>query len=68
MPEVRRGFICEVWNDFSLESLKSLDLYSIHIDHRILDETDRQNDQGFRRNTKNLDAKRPQIGEANISI
>ena len=37
MPEVRRGFICEVWNDFSLESLKSLDLYSIHIDHRILD-------------------------------
>ena len=38
MPEVRRGFICEVWNDFSLESLKSLDLYSIHIDHRILDE------------------------------
>ncbi|UPR57066.1 glycerophosphoryl diester phosphodiesterase [Vibrio sp. ED004] len=38
MPEVKRGFICEVWNDFSLESLKSLDLYSIHIDHRILDE------------------------------
>ncbi|MFA0013142.1 glycerophosphodiester phosphodiesterase family protein [Vibrio lentus] len=38
MPEVRRGFICEVWNDFSLESLQSLDLYSIHIDHRILDE------------------------------
>ncbi|MFS1905599.1 glycerophosphodiester phosphodiesterase family protein [Vibrio lentus] len=38
MPEVRRGFICEVWNDFSLESLKSLDLYSIHIDHRVLDE------------------------------
>ncbi|MEZ8630566.1 glycerophosphoryl diester phosphodiesterase [Vibrio lentus] len=38
MPEVKRGFICEVWNDFSLESVKSLDLYSIHIDHRILDE------------------------------
>ncbi|ANP76195.1 glycerophosphoryl diester phosphodiesterase [Vibrio crassostreae 9CS106] len=38
MPEVKRGFICEVWNDFSLESLQSLDLYSIHIDHRILDE------------------------------
>tara|TARA_B100001059_G_C17784753_1_gene556390 strand:+ start:197 stop:949 length:753 start_codon:yes stop_codon:yes gene_type:complete len=38
MPEVRRGFICEVWNDFSLESLQPLDLYSIHIDHRILDE------------------------------
>ncbi|MFA0304358.1 glycerophosphodiester phosphodiesterase family protein [Vibrio splendidus] len=38
MPEVRRGFICEVWNDFSLESLQSLDLYSIHIDHRILDD------------------------------
>ncbi|MBB1466380.1 glycerophosphoryl diester phosphodiesterase [Vibrio sp. SG41-7] len=38
MPEVKRGFICEVWNDYSLESLKSLDLYSIHIDHRILDE------------------------------
>jgi glycerophosphoryl diester phosphodiesterase len=38
MPEVRRGFICEVWNDFSLESLQQLDLYSIHIDHRILDE------------------------------
>ena len=38
MPEVKRGFICEVWNDFSLESLKSLDLYSIHIDHRVLDE------------------------------
>ncbi|MCX2759313.1 glycerophosphodiester phosphodiesterase family protein [Vibrio sp. Sgm 22] len=38
MPEVRRGFICEVWNNFSLESLQSLDLYSIHIDHRILDE------------------------------
>ncbi|WP_373948089.1 glycerophosphodiester phosphodiesterase family protein [Vibrio pomeroyi] len=38
MPEVKRGFICEVWNNFSLESLKSLDLYSIHIDHRILDE------------------------------
>ncbi|MDD1823348.1 glycerophosphoryl diester phosphodiesterase [Photobacterium sp. ZSDE20] len=38
MPEVKRGFICEVWNDFSLESLKSLDLYSIHIDHRILNE------------------------------
>ncbi|EDK28624.1 Glycerophosphodiester phosphodiesterase [Vibrionales bacterium SWAT-3] len=38
MPEVKRGFICEVWNNFSLESLKSLALYSIHIDHRILDE------------------------------
>lgn len=38
MPEARRGFICEVWNDFSLESLQKLDLYSIHIDHRILDE------------------------------
>ena len=38
MPEVRRGFICEVWNDFSLESLQPLGLYSIHIDHRILDE------------------------------
>ncbi|KZX67908.1 glycerophosphoryl diester phosphodiesterase [Vibrio sp. HI00D65] len=38
MPEVKRGFICEVWNDFSLASLQPLDLYSIHIDHRILDE------------------------------
>ncbi|MGF1702900.1 glycerophosphoryl diester phosphodiesterase [Photobacterium makurazakiensis] len=36
MPEVRRGFICEVWNDFSLESVLPLDLYSIHIDHNIL--------------------------------
>lgn len=37
IPEVRRGFICEVWNDFSLESLQDLDLFSIHIDHKILD-------------------------------
>lgn len=38
-PEVRRGFICEVWNGYSLDSLKSLDLYSIHIDHHILTPT-----------------------------
>ncbi|MCW0469007.1 hypothetical protein OH492_07910 [Vibrio chagasii] len=27
-----------MWNDFSLESLQSPDLYGIHIDHRILGE------------------------------
>ncbi|MGY3569612.1 glycerophosphodiester phosphodiesterase family protein [Vibrio paucivorans] len=36
LPQVRRGFICEVWNDFSLESLNELDLFSVHIDHQIL--------------------------------
>ncbi|MGF1723515.1 glycerophosphodiester phosphodiesterase family protein [Photobacterium nomapromontoriensis] len=36
LPNVRRGFICEVWNDFSLESIQPLALYSVHIDHRIL--------------------------------
>ncbi|MER2496637.1 glycerophosphodiester phosphodiesterase family protein [Vibrio neptunius] len=37
IPQVRRGFICEVWNDFSLTSLQDLGLFSIHIDHHILD-------------------------------
>jgi glycerophosphoryl diester phosphodiesterase len=37
MPEVKRGFICEVWNDASLSSIASLNLFSVHIDHQILD-------------------------------
>ena len=36
MPEVRRGFICEVWNDYSLTSIAASQPYSVHIDHRIL--------------------------------
>ncbi|PSW20126.1 glycerophosphoryl diester phosphodiesterase [Photobacterium sanctipauli] len=36
IPEVRRGFICEVWNDFSLDSLVALELFSVHMDHNIL--------------------------------
>ncbi|KHT62175.1 glycerophosphodiester phosphodiesterase [Photobacterium gaetbulicola] len=36
MPEVRRGFICEVWNDYSLSSIETCHAYSVHIDHHIL--------------------------------
>ncbi|AJR05787.1 glycerophosphoryl diester phosphodiesterase [Photobacterium gaetbulicola] len=36
MPEVRRGFICEVWNNFSLSSIQACQAYSVHIDHHIL--------------------------------
>ncbi|PSW16015.1 glycerophosphoryl diester phosphodiesterase [Photobacterium rosenbergii] len=39
MPEVRRGFICEVWNDYSLTSIAASQPYSVHIDHRILTPT-----------------------------
>ncbi|MGF1694393.1 glycerophosphoryl diester phosphodiesterase [Vibrio lamellibrachiae] len=38
-PKVRRGFICEVWNSASIDSLKSLELYSVHVDHQILDKS-----------------------------
>ncbi|MEZ8823655.1 glycerophosphodiester phosphodiesterase family protein [Vibrio amylolyticus] len=37
MPDVKRGFICEVWNDASLDSIAPLDCFSVHIDHQILD-------------------------------
>ena len=36
MPEVRRGFICEVWNEYSLTSIEANKPYSVHIDHHIL--------------------------------
>ncbi len=36
-PEVRRGFICDKWDQQSLNNLLSLELYSIHIDHQLLD-------------------------------
>lgn len=39
MPSVRRGFICEVWNDYSLTSIEASQPYSVHIDHRILTPT-----------------------------
>lgn len=37
-PDVRRGFITETKSADMLEELKPLALYSLHIDHRILDE------------------------------
>ena len=36
-PQVRRGFICDKWSQNSLNALLCLDLYSIHIDHQLLD-------------------------------
>ncbi|MCQ1056889.1 glycerophosphoryl diester phosphodiesterase [Photobacterium sp. ZSDE20] len=39
MPEVRRGFICEVWNGYSLTSIAASQPYSVHIDHHILTPT-----------------------------
>ncbi|KLV03381.1 glycerophosphodiester phosphodiesterase [Photobacterium aquae] len=36
LPEVRRGYICDTWNNKRLAKLANLDLFSIHIDHRIL--------------------------------
>ena len=49
MPEVRRGFICEVWNDYSLTSIEATQPYSVHIDHRILTPTIAKNikDAGY---------------------
>ncbi|MBC7004493.1 glycerophosphoryl diester phosphodiesterase [Photobacterium sp. BZF1] len=49
MPEVRRGFICEVWNDYSLTSIATSQPYSVHIDHRILTPTIAKNikDAGY---------------------
>lgn len=49
MPEVRRGFICEVWNDYSLTSIAASQPYSVHIDHRILTPTIAKNikDAGY---------------------
>ncbi|MGF1876398.1 glycerophosphoryl diester phosphodiesterase [Photobacterium frigidiphilum] len=37
-PEVRRGFITEHKPSNMLDTIKPLDLYSLHIDHRILNE------------------------------
>jgi glycerophosphoryl diester phosphodiesterase len=37
-PEVRRGFITEHKPSNMLNTIKPLDLYSLHIDHRILNE------------------------------
>jgi glycerophosphoryl diester phosphodiesterase len=37
-PEVRRGFITEHKPSNMLDTIKTLDLYSLHIDHRILNE------------------------------
>lgn len=38
-PEVRRGFITEHKPSNMLDTIKPLNLYSLHIDHRILNET-----------------------------
>lgn len=35
-PHVRRGFICDQWDQNSLNDLAPLELYSIHIDHQLL--------------------------------
>ncbi|PSU36182.1 glycerophosphodiester phosphodiesterase family protein [Photobacterium lutimaris] len=49
MPDVRRGFICEVWNGYSLTSIEAIQPYSVHIDHRILTPAIAQNikDAGY---------------------
>lgn len=36
LPDVRRGYICEDWSADQLDTLKPLDLFSVHMDHHIL--------------------------------
>ncbi|WP_261816032.1 glycerophosphodiester phosphodiesterase family protein [Vibrio gallicus] len=38
MPQIRRGYICEVWDESNAGLLQDLALYSVHIDHQKLDE------------------------------
>ncbi|CAG22878.1 hypothetical protein PBPRB1006 [Photobacterium profundum SS9] len=38
-PEVRRGFVTKHKPSNMLDTIKPLNLYSLHIDHRILNET-----------------------------
>ncbi len=54
-PEVRRGLIIEDWvPDISRLDAK-LDLYSIHLDHRLLTKKTCKRNYRFRKSTPNMD-------------